>query len=224
MRQHIFSCPQVLPPVSLVSDPDIKQRKPSHRATFSMGYAGASRKSPQDAPWETLSLRLSRPISAPILTAGRGTCGVPAYSWQLSCQKNVKKMIAEVYLLFLVSHPSEILAEPIRSKNGFSEPIHKRTGVQTDRVSANEWLWERVKAVSRNLKQIGTNNGWVSTLIFCSLRKNNYVVLLVLIENKIILFYMNDITKPVACFRDGSLYTLHRADTMYFIKCMLWVM
>ena len=34
-----------------------------------MGHAGASRKSPNDVPWETPSLRLSRPISAPLLTA-----------------------------------------------------------------------------------------------------------------------------------------------------------
>ena len=39
--------------------------------TFSMGHAGASRKSPNDAPWETLSLRLSRPISVPFLTVAR---------------------------------------------------------------------------------------------------------------------------------------------------------
>jgi len=39
-----------------------------------MGHAGASRKSPNDAPWETLS----RPISAPLLTLVQGTCGVPA--------------------------------------------------------------------------------------------------------------------------------------------------
>jgi len=36
-----------------------------------MGHAGASRKSPNDAPWETLSLRLRRPISAPLLTVAR---------------------------------------------------------------------------------------------------------------------------------------------------------
>jgi len=36
-----------------------------------MGHAGASRKSPNDAPWETLSLRLSRPYSAPLLTVAR---------------------------------------------------------------------------------------------------------------------------------------------------------
>jgi len=33
-----------------------------------MGHAGASRKPSNDAPWETLGLRLSRPISAPLLT------------------------------------------------------------------------------------------------------------------------------------------------------------
>ena len=43
-----------------------------------MGHAGASRNSPYNAPWETLNLRLSRPISAPLLTAIQGTCGVPA--------------------------------------------------------------------------------------------------------------------------------------------------
>ena len=36
-----------------------------------MGHAGASRKSPNDAPWETLSLRLSREIPAPLLTVAR---------------------------------------------------------------------------------------------------------------------------------------------------------
>ena len=40
-----------------------------------MGHADASRKSPNDAPWEKLSLRLSRPISASLLTGHlRGTC------------------------------------------------------------------------------------------------------------------------------------------------------
>jgi len=34
-----------------------------------MGHTGASRRSPNDAPRETLSLRLSRPISAPLLSA-----------------------------------------------------------------------------------------------------------------------------------------------------------
>ena len=43
----------------------------THRVTFSIGHAGASRKSPNDAPWETRSLRLSRPISAPLLTVAR---------------------------------------------------------------------------------------------------------------------------------------------------------
>ena len=52
-----------------------------------MGHADASRKSPNDAPWKTLSLRLSRPVSAPlmtlagapapILTAVQGTCTNP---------------------------------------------------------------------------------------------------------------------------------------------------
>jgi len=43
--------------------------KPFRRVTFSMGHAGASRKSPKDASWSMLSLRHSRPISAPFLTA-----------------------------------------------------------------------------------------------------------------------------------------------------------
>jgi len=34
-----------------------------------MRHAGASRESLNDVPWETLSLRLGRPISAPLLTA-----------------------------------------------------------------------------------------------------------------------------------------------------------
>jgi len=39
-----------------------------------MGHAGASEKSPNDAAWEMLSLRLSRPICTPPLTAVQGTC------------------------------------------------------------------------------------------------------------------------------------------------------
>ena len=49
-----------------------------------MGYTGASRKTPNDTLWEMLSLRLSRPISAPLLTAIQGTCGYLHHSWQLS--------------------------------------------------------------------------------------------------------------------------------------------
>ena len=46
-----------------------------------MWHAGAVRKSPHDAPWETLALRLCRLISAPLITVARapaGTCRVPA--------------------------------------------------------------------------------------------------------------------------------------------------
>jgi len=55
-----------------------KEALPYRVTLFSMGHAGASRKSPNDAPWEKRSLRLSRPISAPLLTAVQGTCEVPA--------------------------------------------------------------------------------------------------------------------------------------------------
>jgi len=43
-------------PSSLVSNFD-------YRVTFSMGHAGANRKSPNGASWEMLSQRCSRPIS-----------------------------------------------------------------------------------------------------------------------------------------------------------------
>jgi len=43
-----------------------------------MGHTGACTKYPNGASWETLSLSLSRPTSAPLLTAIQGTCGVPA--------------------------------------------------------------------------------------------------------------------------------------------------
>ena len=43
-----------------------------------MGHAGASRKSPNDVSWKTLSLSLNRPFSAPLLTAVQSTCMVPA--------------------------------------------------------------------------------------------------------------------------------------------------
>ena len=57
--------------LSSLSDPDIKKRKHSHKATLSMGRAGVSRKSPNDAHWLTQSVSLSRPISAPLLTLSR---------------------------------------------------------------------------------------------------------------------------------------------------------
>ena len=41
---------------------------PSWRVAFFMAHVGASRKSPKDAPWETLRLRLNRPISIPVLS------------------------------------------------------------------------------------------------------------------------------------------------------------
>ena len=44
------------------------KRRPSHRATFSTWHVGASRKSPNEVPWEMLTQRLNRPISAPLLT------------------------------------------------------------------------------------------------------------------------------------------------------------
>jgi len=50
-----------------------------------MGHAGASRKSLNDSPWETLSIRLSRPIFTKLLAAIQDSCGVPAHSWQLVC-------------------------------------------------------------------------------------------------------------------------------------------
>jgi len=47
----------------------------THRVTFAMGHAGESRESPNDVVWETLSLRLRRPISAPLLTVVRAPVG-----------------------------------------------------------------------------------------------------------------------------------------------------
>jgi len=49
-----------------------------------MGHADASRKSPKVPPWETLSLRLSTPISAPLLTA--------AQSWRYEEEKKQLSM------------------------------------------------------------------------------------------------------------------------------------
>ena len=48
-----------------------------------MGHAGTSRKSLNGAPWEALSLRLSRPVSAPLLTPVRAPAGYLYHSWQL---------------------------------------------------------------------------------------------------------------------------------------------
>jgi len=52
---------------------------------------GASRKSPNDAPWETLSLRLSRLISAPLRTLVRAPAGYLHHSWQLTCHGHTRK-------------------------------------------------------------------------------------------------------------------------------------
>ena len=47
-------------------------------------HAGASRESLNDAPWETPSQRLSRSISAPLLTVPRAPAGYLHHYWQLS--------------------------------------------------------------------------------------------------------------------------------------------
>jgi len=64
--------------------------------TFSMGHAGASRKSPNDAPWETLSLRLSRPISTPFLTVAR--------SWRHE-KKNQPVVVDQVRMVVILIFP-----------------------------------------------------------------------------------------------------------------------
>jgi len=55
--------------------------------TYLLTRMGASGKSPNDSPWEPLSLTLGRPTSAPLLTMARalagylqGTCRAPAHS------------------------------------------------------------------------------------------------------------------------------------------------
>jgi len=55
------------------------------RSQLFMGHAGASGKSPNDAPLEPLSLRLSRPVSAPLLIAGQGNCGAPVGHLRGTC-------------------------------------------------------------------------------------------------------------------------------------------
>jgi len=59
-----------------------------------MGHAGASRKSPNDAPWKMLSLRLSRPISAPLLTVAR--------SWRYE-EENLKSIVINMTYVGLSS-------------------------------------------------------------------------------------------------------------------------
>jgi len=68
-----------------------------------MGHAGTSRKSTNDAPWEMLSLRLSRPFSAPLLTA--------VLSWRYE-EKNMRKTI-------LCEKPC--CSEPAFSEVGFGQ-------------------------------------------------------------------------------------------------------
>jgi len=43
---------------SLLSDLDGKQRRPIHRVTFYMAHVGASKKFPNDAPWEMLNQKI----------------------------------------------------------------------------------------------------------------------------------------------------------------------
>ena len=91
--------------LSLVLNRGIKKRKPSHRATFSMGHGGARKKFPNEAPRETLSLRLSRPTSTPLLTLNRPpACGVPAslltavLSWRYGVKKCVRQALDHILL------------------------------------------------------------------------------------------------------------------------------
>ena len=43
---------------SLVSDPGVEKRSPTHKITFSIGGKSGSRKSPNDAPWEKVRQKL----------------------------------------------------------------------------------------------------------------------------------------------------------------------
>jgi len=61
------------------------------KGIFPCLIASASRNSVNDAPWETLSLRHSRLISAPLLTPARAPAGYPHHSWQLLCNGDKTK-------------------------------------------------------------------------------------------------------------------------------------
>ena len=67
-----------------------------------MGHAGASRKSPNDAPLETLSLRLSRPISAQPLTVGRSWRHEE--EWSVGQQQSLHSTCKHAILLKELSH------------------------------------------------------------------------------------------------------------------------
>jgi len=83
-----------------------------NRVTFSMGHAGASRKSPKGAPWEALNRRLSRPVSAPLLTLG--------WVWR---KKAIKRqwqggfLLASAQVASLFILPGNII--PVNSKSEF---------------------------------------------------------------------------------------------------------
>jgi len=71
-----------------------------------MGHAGASRESPTDAPWETLSLRLSRPIFAPLLTA--------VLSWRQEEDNWVGSVTQVVVLIFVLEMAFVYLLDKLR--------------------------------------------------------------------------------------------------------------
>jgi len=48
---------------SLVSCPDVTYKRSYDRVTLSIGTVHAGRQVPNDTPWETLSLRISRQIT-----------------------------------------------------------------------------------------------------------------------------------------------------------------
>jgi len=90
--------------------------------TFSMGHASASRKSPNDAPWETLSLRLRRPISAPLLTVAR--------SW-----RHKKKLLFYPHASII----NVLTSKPICSWSHSLERLHIDRSLRVQRVLSNPW-------------------------------------------------------------------------------------
>jgi len=99
--------------------PKLNIGSPRKGANFSMGHAGASRKSPHDAPWEMLSL--SKPISALLLRLGApvrylhtpGSCSITETRTLLNSHATVNCQPPALHLPTTALHLPNILWDTV---------------------------------------------------------------------------------------------------------------
>jgi len=90
--------------ISMSVLPVARVRFPAEVDYFKGSHTGASRMSPNDAPWETLSLRLSRPISVPLLAENL------ALSWRHETWKNSHTGLTSVQFSRMAKLPGVVIS------------------------------------------------------------------------------------------------------------------